>query len=196
MNMEWGLKYPPPRELYAQELLRGRRHRLLVHGVVGVPEQDVREAGFQEVHGEEWRFLNDLDKNNGVQNQNRCQGDGIGRFVGSFLIKTPSRFPWLQFNASCRLHFKEWKIPETNPQQALQIKRAVWLKHKQSLAHFPVITWLRTKLRRNSVYFKYFPYSFSPERENSSVLSTEPNHSTRRTITLLLHLVQNNEVDH
>lgn len=64
-----------PRVLFAQELLCGRRHRLLVYGMVGVPEQDVREAGFQEVHGEEWWFLNDLDKNN--QFQNRCRVIGM-----------------------------------------------------------------------------------------------------------------------
>jgi len=53
---EYGMRVEvsTPRVLFAQEILCGRRYRLLVYGMVGVPEQDVREAGFQEVHGEEW----------------------------------------------------------------------------------------------------------------------------------------------
>lgn len=39
---------------------RGRGDGLLVDGVVGIPEQNVGEAGLQQVHREERRLLNDL----------------------------------------------------------------------------------------------------------------------------------------
>lgn len=66
--------YPPPS--------RGRRLRvgadaLFVDGVVGVAQQDVGEAGLQQVHGEEGRLLHDLQGINKRSNESQlCPVDG------------------------------------------------------------------------------------------------------------------------
>ena len=43
-----------------EERLRGRRDALFVDGVIGVPQENIGEAGLQEVHGEEGGLLHNL----------------------------------------------------------------------------------------------------------------------------------------
>jgi len=56
---------------------------LLVDGVVGVPQQDVGEAGLQQVHGEEGRLLHDLEHTTGDSREPTNERPPRGQPIGS-----------------------------------------------------------------------------------------------------------------